>query len=201
MSEEKSYLKFLINEPIYLVKEAVDSSTTPMATPGEQAIEQKVEPPTIVKSDREVAEPATSAVDPEVQKIATQTSSKETEMAAPTKKLLVIYQFEASEPLPVHLKKLMLKIIEAVGIDVMKGVYVNQSFKEIPSSLTDFENVLIFSSSTDLPLEGYKMKALYEPQQFGKTRILVSDELQQLDQQVPLKRKLWRVLQQMFPKD
>ncbi len=200
MSEEKGYLKFLINEPIYLVKE-VDSSTTAVTTRSEQAIEQKIEPPTLVKSDREVAEPAASAVEPEVQEIATETSSEETEMAAPTKKLLVIYQFEASEPLPVHLKKLMLKIIEAVGIDVMQGVYVNQSFKEIPSSLTDFENVLIFSSSTELGLEGYKMTALYEAQQFGKTRVLVSDELQQLDQQVPLKRKLWGVLQQMFPKD
>ncbi len=200
MSEEKGYLKFLINEPIYLVKEAVDSSTAEVATPSEQAVEQKVELPTINKPDGEVAEPAANGVEPEVQEIATQTSSKETEKAAPTKRLLVIYQFEASESLPVHLKKLMLKIIEAVGIDVMKGVYVNQSFKEIPSSLTDFENILIFSSSTDLPLDGFKMKVLYEPQQFGKTRVLVSDELQQLDQQVPLKRKLWGVLQEMFPK-
>ncbi|MEQ8714983.1 MAG: hypothetical protein RIC80_18330 [Cyclobacteriaceae bacterium] len=200
MREEKGYLKFLINEPIYLVKEAVDSSTAEVATPSEQATEQKVELPTMNKPDGEVAEPAASALEPKVQEIAIQTSSEEKEKTAPTKKLLVIYQFEESEPLPVHLKKLMLKIIEAVGIDVMKGVYVNQSFKEIPSSLTDFENILIFSPSTDLPLDGYKMKALYETQQFGKTRVLVSDELQQLDQQVPLKRKLWGVLQEMFPK-
>lgn len=201
MSEEKGYLKFLINEPIYLVKEPEESSTAEVAAPSTEPTKEKVETPPIGKSGPEVAEPASSVAEPKAEKTATEKSPEVAATVVPTNKLLVIYQFEASEPLPVHFKKLMLKIIEAVGIDVMQGVYVNQSFKELPSALTDFENILIFSTSTDLALEGFQRTAQYEIQQFGKTRVLVSDELQLLDQQIPLKRKLWGVLQEMFPKD
>lgn len=201
MSEEKGYLKFLINEPIYLVKEPVDSSTVEVVAPSEETVEEKVETQTADQSKQEVTDPVDLVAEPEVEKKQEAPGPEEKVIVIPTKKLLVIYQFEEAEALPVHLKKLMLKIIGAVGIDVMQGVYVNRSFKEIPSALADFENILIFSSSTDLKLEGYKMTAQYETQQFGNTRALVSDELHLLDQQVPLKRKLWGVLQEMFPKD
>jgi hypothetical protein len=149
----------------------------------------------------EVAEPTSTVAEPEAPQIKKEPVAKVVEVVVPSKKLLVIYKFEESEPLPVPLKKLMLKIIGAVGIDVMQGVYVNHCFKELPSTLTDFENILVFSSAADLNLEGYQQTAQYEAQIFGSTRVLVSDELPLLDQQVPLKRKLWGVLQQMFPKN
>lgn len=198
MNEEKGYLKFLINEPIYLVEEPLDQSAAIMDAPNVERAAEKSETP---NANQEVAEPIAIVAQPKVEKKQEAPVLEEKVVLTPTKKLLVIYQFEESEPLPIHLKKLMLKIIGAVGIDVMQGVYVNQSFKEIPSTLDDFENILIFSSSTDLKLEGYRMAVQYETQQFGNTRVLVSDELYLLDQQVSLKRKLWGVLQEMFPKD
>lgn len=197
MSEGNGYLKFLINEPIYLVKEA--ESQTPDGINEEETVDRKVEKSISTKVPEASSETSSNVAEHQPESNQPKVTPEVLAPKVPTKKLLVIYQFEESEALPVHLKKLMLKIIEAVGIDVMQGVYVNQNFKAIPEELTDFENILIFSSTAELPLEGYQMMAPYETQVFGNTRVLVSDELPQLDQQVPLKRKLWGVLQEMFP--
>lgn len=190
-------MKFLINEPIYLVKEKAIETASEDAPEPEKEVSPKTEIQSAPKPSPEVAEPTSVTEPPTKEEPAVVPQAPAP--SVPSNKLLVIYRFEESEALPVHLKKLMLKIIEAVGIDVMQGVYVNHNFKAMPEALTDFENILIFSASADLSIEGYQMKTQYVTQVFGNTRVLVSDELPILDQQVPLKRKLWGVLQEMFP--
>jgi hypothetical protein len=196
MGENNGYLKFLINEPIYLVKESGNKSVVEK----KEVIENKPKNQSDPKEATATSESSSSVAEPQPQQDKAVVQPKMSVIPVPTKKLLVIYQFEASETLPIHLKKLMLKIIEAVGIDVMQGVYVNLNFKEIPALLTDFENVLIFSSSAELPFDGFQKNTPYETQIFGNTRVLVSDTLLLLDEQIPLKRKLWGILQKMFPK-
>lgn len=200
MSEEKGYLKFLINEPIYLVKEPVDSSTVEVVAPSEETVEEKVETQTADQSKQEVADPVDLVAEPEIDKKQEAPVPEEKVVVIPTKKLLVIYQFEEAEALPVHLKKLMLKIIGAVGIDVMQGVYVNPAFKELPSQLSDFENILVFGTQQNLTFKGYQDSHRYAIQEFAHTRVLVSDELSLVSQQIPLKKQLWTALQKMFPK-
>ncbi|GEM_PF-5150972 len=184
MEENQGYLKYLINEQIYVVKEpelvVADDTETSLA---ESRIEK------VVKD-----EPILEAIKPE-------TSQEKEVLTEPTQKLLVVYKYPESEPLPTNLKKLMLKIIEAVGIDVMTGVYVNSSFKPLPDQLLDFENILVFGKDITLKLEDSPQSQPYRMETVSLTRILTADALIDLDQQIPLKRQLWAELQRMFPKN
>ena len=199
MDSEKAYLKFLINEPIYLVKDSPEDSSASVST-------EKADPPAFAQPAADIKKPTTEPEQPvlvpsgvEEANPAMATKTGASPPVVPTKKLLVIYHYVDSEPLPKSLKILMLKIIEAVGIDVMKGVYVNHQFKEIPAHLTEFENILIFSTAVSLPLDGFNATAKYEIQISGQTRLLISDPLPMLENQIALKKKLWGALKQMFP--
>ncbi|MEM8894288.1 MAG: hypothetical protein AAGC88_06905 [Bacteroidota bacterium] len=180
MEENNTYLKYLINDQIYVVEEPKNE------------VEKEKEEALLEEPVQMVEEPKTG----ETEAISTP------EIAVPivpSKKLLVVFDYPDSEPLPVHLKKLMLKIIEAVGIDVMSGVYINASFKSLPDQLLDFENILVFGQGIELPLDDYENGKVYGMQNSGSTRILVADTLRELDQQIPLKKQLWAELQKMFP--
>ena len=180
--EDKAYLKYLINDQIYVVNEppirVAESQNTTVTKEESRESADKLE-----SSELQLEKSPHNKPIPKT----------------PTRKLLVIFEYQDSEALAVNLKKLMLKIVEAVGIDVMTGVYVNSSFKSIPEDLHDFENILVFGSQISIELGSEIRQDLYQIDSIESTRILKSDGLTDLDQQVPLKRQLWGALQEMFP--
>ena len=194
MSEDRSYLKYLINEQIYLIQE--EYVTANMDGVKEATGDYDAASESTKTNVARINQPKKATTADEV--ITTPINNNQPK---PTHRLLVVYDHEGSEALPVPLKKLMLKIVAAVGIDVMTGVYVNVCFRPVPDQLIDFENILVFGNNIELDLSGYHMDNKYVLQEINHVRVLVADQLALLETEIPLKRQLWAELQRMFPKD
>lgn len=176
MEENNAYLKFLITEDIYPVDEAPADEVVKTSVSARQ---QEVE--TEITETKRVEEPA-----------------EEKYFAAPTKKLLVLYDYPPSPKLNETLRNLMLKIIEAVKIDIREAVYVNASHQPQPENLMDFQNIICFGQGLTINLPEIDLSGKYQIQQYQQTRVLVSASLQELDANVEEKKQLWASLQKMF---
>ncbi len=176
MEENNAYLKFLITEDIYPVDEApADEEVKPSVPLSQQEVE------TEITETKRVEEPA-----------------EEKYFAAPTKMLLVLYDYPPGAKLNEPLRRLMLNIIEAVKIDVREAVYVNVSHQPQPENLMDFKNIICFGQGLTLNLPEIDLNVKYQIQQDQQTRLLISASLQELDANIEEKKQLWASLQKMF---
>jgi DNA polymerase III psi subunit len=212
MAESNDYLKYFITEDVYIVAEEPNvglettSSQTSQSVTSEVA-QAKAETP--IKVDTEVSKteeltkktPVIEQPKIDLEKTEPKEPQEITTNVKPEKRLIVVYDYKESEALPVPLKQLMLKILEAVRVKIPDADFVNTSFKPAPKPLSYYENCIVFSLTSKVYAEELKSLSTYNIATLQKTKVLKADSLENLNNDINLKKQLWKMLQTMFPKN
>lgn len=211
MAESNDYLKYFITEDVYIVaEEPIEGleSTKPNFQNGTFEVAQaKAE--SSIKADHEPSKAEeltkkTPVIEPpkiEIEKTISKETKEITTNVSPEKRLIVVYDYKNAEALPVPLKQLMLKILEAVNVKIADAHFVNASFKPAPKPLGYYENCIVFSLSSKVFAEELKYLSPYSISTLQKTKVLKADSLENLNTDINLKKQLWKMLQTMFPKN
>jgi DNA polymerase III psi subunit len=192
MAESNDYLKYFITEDVYIVAEEPNVGLETTSSQTSQSVTSEVAQ---AKAETPIK------VDTEVSKTEPKEPQEITTNVKPEKRLIVVYDYKESEALPVPLKQLMLKILEAVRVKIPDAHFVNASFKPAPKPLSYYENCIVFSLTSKVYAEELKSLSTYNIATLQKTKVLKADSLENLNNDINLKKQLWKMLQTMFPKN
>ena len=160
MQDEMAYLKYLIDEEIYIIDENRSSSDT----------------------DTGLQE------NPELQSL-----------PAYKNKVILLLDYENREAIPENHEKFLVKILQSVRIDPKSTDWIfSQQLQTL--SPQSFENCRLLAFTMEIPgnLLPIMGAEKYVMASHGGNKILLSDPIGKLYENISLKRKLWDQLKTMF---
>ncbi|WP_420579752.1 hypothetical protein [Reichenbachiella sp.] len=171
MSESAEYLKFLINEDIYLIDN--------LPAPQEEVKE-------VVKETPPKHEPVSTVVaEPRVSLASTQ---------KPDNEILVIFDNPTAKNLPAGELEYLAKILGAIGKSVEKVDF--QNVAATTPKPVGYRYVITFTPNHQLPVAASTQQ--YVSTKLGDAQLIVADALNNISTSTDLRKKLWGVLQQVF---
>lgn len=175
MSESKDFLKFLINEDIYLIDNLPEA---------EVEVKEATEAP--VKETTPASEPSPARVSEP--KITLSTPQK------PTNEILVIFDNPTAKNLPAGDLAYLGKIMGAIGKSVEKVDF--QNVAATTPKAVGYDYVIAFTPNHQLPVPASTQQ--YVSTKLGDGQLIVADALNNIAASTDLRKKLWGVLQQVF---
>ncbi len=182
--ENKAFLKFFINEDLYLLKDE--------HRPGAQSVAAE-------DKDERAAQPAQKAVEASQPVPKDLPAAEKAEVPKPPafkggnkKGVLILVEDTEAEFLNENDFNYLSKIIGAVGLSIDDVALVNAVHVKAIDGLS-YSSALVFT-----PNHSFSVSAKYTIQQEGKSSILLADPLAQIAQSVDLRKQLWGQLQAMF---
>lgn len=182
---DKAFLKYLINEELYLIEEEKEEQVQPQV-PSESEIE-KVEKPKIETPVEKLTDPLetdqSAVAEPAEELIKRKHSGKA---------VLIIFDNTISDSMNPEEKAYLQKILSAVklNIDDSDLVHVSNIGEYM---LEGYQKVLSFSQKFN-PANF----DLYVINKLENAQSLIADDLTTISQSVELRKKLWGSLQKMF---
>jgi hypothetical protein len=123
-----------------------------------------------------------------------QTKTPMADSASPKQNTLIILK-QPFQVLEASQKELLTKITGAVNIDLNSTVMISEAeHKANPGQTTSFSRVLSFGVELAVSTSKYTVIKRNDQQ------YLASDSLAALEQAIALKGKLWKAMQEMFPR-
>ncbi|UXX79312.1 hypothetical protein N7E81_18325 [Reichenbachiella carrageenanivorans] len=172
MSESNDFLKFLINEDIYVIDG------------------QNEEPPVVEAKEAPVVVEAEKAIEAPV-------AAKIIIPAKPTKpkhEVIILFDNPIAETLPAVDMAYLEKILGAIGLSTEKVDFLNVA-KHAPS-VSGYAYVIAFTPNHQLPVSVSTQQ--YVSVKLGDAQLIVADALNNISVSKDLRLKLWGVLQQVF---
>lgn len=170
MSESKEFLKFLINEDIYVIdQKEVSVQKEPVE---ENALEEE-------------------------QSVTVEVKEPEEKMVLPVKpknEILVIFDNPTAKNLPKEDLEYLGKILGAIGKSTEKVDFQNVAATTPKAVGYDF--VIAFTPNHQLPVAASTQQ--YVSTKLGDGQLIVADALNNISASTDLRKKLWGVLQQVF---
>ncbi|WP_422362253.1 hypothetical protein [Reichenbachiella sp.] len=170
MSESNEFLKFLINEDIYLIDNLPEAEVT--IEPEKETVANSEPSPTIV------SEPKVTLSSPQ----------------KPTNEILVIFDNPTAKGLPTGDLEYLGKILGAIGQSTEKVDF--QNVAATTPKPTGYDYVIAFTPNHQLPVAASTQQ--YVSTKLGDGRLIVADALNNISASTDLRKKLWNVLQQVF---
>ncbi len=199
---DKAFLKHLITEDIYVLDVDKSSDENIVET---TAAEQKAE---VSQKEDEASPP--KATTPQLTEVQNNSNPepvshineekkeediKEEKVLAPVyKQILIIVADTTNQKLNLTDKKYIAKILQAVKVDLHSISLIN-ILNEKVENLEGVEKILAFTPNHQLDIS----LAPYQLSDYQNTKMIVSEALATVAQSVELRKKLWGVLQVMFP--
>ena len=171
MSESNEFLKFLINEDIYLIDN-------------------------LPEAPKEVKEPVVdSAPKPESEKsIVSEPKVALSPPQKPVNEVLVIFDNPTAKHLPAGELEYLGKILGAIGRSVEKVDF--QNVAATTPKPVGYRYVITFTPNHQLPVPASTQQ--YVAAKLGDGQLIVADALNNISASTDLRKKLWSVLQQVF---
>ncbi|MEQ6117947.1 hypothetical protein [Reichenbachiella sp. MALMAid0571] len=179
--ENTEFLKYFINEDLYLIKAENDLSQQKVETvsvPEKETIAGKVEEHQVVEEPKEVLTP----------------SKPPAFKGANKKGILILVEDAGSEFLNEKDFTYLMKILGAVKltIDEIALVNVNKTNNYVD---IEFTNAIVFTSNHSLQISN---PTKYIPSVLSNKKILLADPLDQIAASVELRKALWDALKNTF---
>lgn len=122
-------------------------------------------------------------------------TAKATELPAPQAVGVLVILKQRLGDLEPSQKGLLVKIMGAVEVDLTQETVIQEpDYKVNPGVVNGFSKVISFG--VELP----QCPSKYQLSKKGGQQFLASDSVAALEQAIALKGKLWKALQEMFPK-
>lgn len=169
MSESNEFLKFLINEDVYLI------DNLPVAQEEERP---KEIPQTEASAPTIASEPKVILSTPQ----------------RPTNEILIIFDNPTAKSLPAGDLEYLGKIMGAIGKSVEKVDF--QNVAATTPKAVGYGYVIAFTPNHQLPVPASTQQ--YVSTKLGDGQLIVADALNNIAASTELRKKLWGVLQQVF---
>lgn len=169
-SDTKDFLKFLINEEIYLIdSQEADGQPKPIVAD---------KPSASLEDSTVVAEEEAAPVAP----------------SAPVHEILVIFDNPISKDLVAGDREYLGKILGAIGQSIDQVAFHNMATGS--TSTEGYRFVMAFTPNHQLEVPISTMQ--YTSVKLKESQLIVADALSNIAQSTDLRKKLWAVLQQVF---
>jgi len=171
MSESNDFLKFLINEDIYVI---------------DTKLESELETIRAVKESEDSVTSKISKVEEPIEKLVVSEKQKN--------EVLVIFDNPTSADLPAEDKDYLGKILGAIGKSNEKADFHNVA--QATPNADGYAFVIAFTPNHQLPVSASTQQ--YVAVKLGNGQLIVADALNNISTSTDLRKKLWGVLQQVF---
>lgn len=173
MGNSNEFLKFLINEDIYLIDQKEESSAV-------------VEEVSVVEDSATVEEVAPAVVSEPEEKLVV--------IEKPKNQILVIFDNPTAKELPAGDLDYLGKILGAIGQSTDKVDF--QNVAATTPKAVGYDYVIAFTPNHQLPVAASTQQ--YVSTKLGDGQLIVADALNNISASTDLRKKLWGVLQQVF---
>lgn len=173
MSEPEDFLKFLFNEPIYVIEEDGEKESTSQ----EQVEEPIVENP----EDKEPKEP-------------TLPIANEQKKQASKNDILILFDNPSDKHLEPSELEYLKKILGAINKSVDHIDFMNVALES--PRVEGYAHVISFTPNHKLSIDRATIQ--YTAVSFSGSQLIVADALKNISASTDLRKKLWEVLKKMF---
>ncbi|SMD37998.1 hypothetical protein SAMN04488029_3581 [Reichenbachiella faecimaris] len=171
MNESNDFLKFLINEDIFLIDEKSVKNSQVDAVVDHEDTPQKEKVSTVQEPSVELESPA-----------------------KPTHETLILFDNPTAVNLPTSDLEYLGKILGAIGSSIEKVDF--QNVAATTPKTVGYSYVIAFTPNHQLPVPVSTQQ--YVSTKLGDGQLIVADALNNISASPDLRKKLWGVLQQVF---
>lgn len=172
MNEPADFLKFLINEDIYVIDEKKEIIST--GTTGKEHVENTE----VIHETSLVQEPVETLAPPNKQ----------------VHEILILFDNPSADDLPTADMEYLGKILGAIGQSNEKVDFLNLANETVSSE--GYKHIIAFTPNHQLPIDGSTQQ--YVAVKFGESKLIIADALNNISASTDLRKKLWGVLQEVF---
>lgn len=173
MNDSNDFLKFLINEDVYIIDQKSEEKVTEVLSENKPEKTKENEPSS-------VAEPVEELEAPEM----------------PKNEILVIFDNPSAVELPAADFEYLGKILVAIGKSTDKVDFLNVA--QNVTNVNGYAQVIAFTPNHKLPVPVSIQQ--YVAVKLEGAQLIVADALNNISASTDLRKKLWGVLQQVFAK-